>query len=224
MTHYISSKEIIGQVLTDFNVPKTDYIDRMYDWIRNALEIMEMEKYYTNSVCIKDIENNKTTLPCCIEFLHSIWVPKVEGGNCRNDKGLQKLTIRNNPLIGKLIKDNYHPHSFGTVDGNFLYTSFEKGQVIIFYRGVPVDKEGYPLVPRNAKVKEALPFYIIYRLGLSGYDHPRIKWNEAYQMWERLYPAASNSVDWMDLTEYQEFTEMWNNPILGDLANNNYIH
>jgi hypothetical protein len=43
-------------------------------------------------------------------------------------------------------------------------------------------------------------------------------------MWERLYPRAANSVNWMSLQEYQEFTELWTNVLMGDLNAHNYIH
>lgn len=224
MIKYIKADVIIGQTLVDFNIPKTDTVDRMYEWILNAIETMELEKYYTHQYSIIEVKEHRASLPCAISFLHSIWIKGDNNCICNNAKGLQKLTIRNNPLIGSLIKDNYSSNSSATVEGNFLKTSFTKGKVVVFYRGVPKDENGYPLVPDNAKLKEALPYYILYRLGLSGYKHPIISWNDAYLMWEKLYPSASNSIDWMDLTEYQEFTELWNNFLVGDLVNSLYIH
>ena len=61
-------------------------------------------------------------------------------------------------------------------------------------------------------------------MSLSGYKHPVIDFQSAFQLWERKYPAAANSVNWFDLQDYQEFTEMWTNVLLGDLHANQYIH
>ena len=66
-------------------------------------------------------------------------------------------------------------------------------------------------------------FFIIYRLALKGIEHPIVKISDAMTQWNVLYPRASNDVDWMSQPEYEEFTQMWNSPLLGNLVQNLYI-
>jgi hypothetical protein len=220
LVKYISSKQIVAQVLVDFNVQQTEYISRMWEWIGNALEIMELSNYFAFRNHIGEVENYQTRMPCDIKYLHSTW---ISGVTCPDATGLVKLNLRDNPLIGKQVKGMFHNREYGAIDGNYLTTTFRKGHVLFVYHGPPIDCDGYPLVPDDAKVKEALPFYIIYRLGLSGVKHPVLSVKEAYEMWEKLYPAAANSVNWMDLEGYQEFAEMWNGLIKKDAIKNFYL-
>jgi len=91
--------------------------------------------------------------------------------------------------------------------------------IIFLYKGLPCDAEGYPMVPKSAKTNEALRFWIIYNLGIMGYEHPVVKWNDALTLWEKNYPRAKNELNWMDAQEQQEFTEMWNTILIGDKSN-----
>lgn len=218
-----SIDKLTGRILNDFNITKQDLLtQRIADWVENAIEITDIQKYYKNKTELKTIENYKTRLPCGIKYLHSIL---VEGKTCGcGSNGLALLKIRNNPLIGSVLKLDYHNIKYGTINGNFLHTTFTNDFVIFVYKGIPYDEKGFPLVPQNAKLIEALEYYLIYRLSLSGYKHPVIDIDRAYKMWEHLYPKAANDVNWFDLTEYQEFTEMWNNLKIGDLANQYYLH
>lgn len=227
MSHirYIPADEIIGQILVDFGVNKTDMAYRMYEWIENALEIMTIPNYYVTQGTIINIENQRGVLPCNEKYIHSIWITSTKDDTVKiNRDSLVKLRIRNNALVGRGISGDFNGVDYASIEGNYIYTSFNKGRVFLVYKGIPLDCNGKPQVPDNAKVKEALPFYIIYRLSLSGYKHPVLSFADALQLWEKYYPAAANDVNWMDLTEYEEFLEMWTNPLIGDLASNFYIH
>ena len=106
----------------------------------------------------------------------------------------------------------------------FINTDIENGNILLVYRAIPKDEEGYPMIPDNAFLTEALNYYIIHRLALKGIEHPLIKFNVAYQMWERLYPRAGNDIEWLSLPELEEFERMWTNPLLGNIRNNLYIN
>lgn len=43
-----------------------------------------------------------------------------------------------------------------------IKTSFEKGSVIVSYLGLPVDCDGYQLIPDNVKVRMAVRYYILF--------------------------------------------------------------
>ena len=46
------------------------------------------------------------------------------------------------------------------IQGNILYTSIESGEVELSYQAMPIDEEGYPLIPDNSKFSRALEAYI----------------------------------------------------------------
>src|SRR5690606_32816798 len=102
----------------------------------------------------------------------------------------------------------------GYINNNKLHVNFESGNVIFVYYGLPCDCDGYPMIIDNALVRQALPFYIIWRLSLGGYKHPILSMQDAFNMWNSFYPQARNNVNYPDLEELQAFTEMNTNPML----------
>lgn len=223
LINYINVKHIIGRFLKELSIDDTNYVDDIPQWVEDAIGIMNINNYYVNKYSIKQVTNSKTSLPCDIEHLYGIWVSTDLEQAC-NITNLRRLFIRNSPLFGHGISTPHHEAAYGTINLSILHTSFQTGYVYFVYKGLPLDKDGFPLVPKNSYIQEALQYWFIYKMSLSGYKHPVISREEAYQKWNILYPQAANDINWMDLQEYQEFTEMWTNPLLGDLHANNYIH
>lgn len=50
------------------------------------------------------------------------------------------------------------------LNGNFIFTNYESGYVFLAYTGLPVDKEGFPLIPDNRRYKEAVKSYVRYKI------------------------------------------------------------
>lgn len=55
---------------------------------------------------------------------------------------------------------------------NHIKTSFSDGVIIILYRQLDLDKEGYPLIPDLEEAREALFWYVCSRLCFTGYKLP----------------------------------------------------
>ncbi len=223
ITKFMTTKQLIGRVLTVLGLDTTSYFHMFPQMIEDAISIIGIPNYYVTKYINIDITNYKGHLPCDVEHIHSFWVNHDLSANY-DIKSLSRLIIRNNPLIGKVLTAPVSSIGYGTLNGRFIETTFDKGTVLLVYKGMPCDEEGFPLVPSNADFMQALEYYIIMRLALIGYKHPIIDYSNAYSLWEKHYPRAGNSINWMNLEEYQEFTEMWNNSILGDLRGLNYIH
>lgn len=220
---YISIKQTIGRFFKDLGIDETSYINDIPQWTEDAIQIIGIPNYYVYKFHKMKIDQNRGTLPCDIENLHSFHVTN-DFTDKFNINTSSRLFIRNAPLIGNGISSPTCASGYATVNGNFLHTSFYKGFVYAVYTGIPLDCDGFPLVPKDAKLNEALQYYFIQRMSLSGFKHPILDYAKAFQLWEKTYPEARNSVNWMDLQDYQDFTEMWNNVLLGDLNANNYIN
>jgi len=80
------------------------------------------------------------------------------------------------PWDGSNIKE-YHScntPTFYDLKMDYLQTSEECMFVKIHYKALPIDEEGYPLIPNQAEYKEALYWYVMKKLIGSGYQHPVI--------------------------------------------------
>lgn len=80
--------------------------------------------------------------------------------------------------------------------GNYIQTSFECGYVKLHYLTIPVDKEGYPLIPDNEAFKQALEWHIIRRLIGSGYNHPVFNYQYADEQFEKYAARGMNEVSY----------------------------
>lgn len=57
---------------------------------------------------------------------------------------------------------------------DYLQTTEECMFVKIHYKALPIDKEGYPLIPNVREYKEALYWYVMKKLVATGFPHPVI--------------------------------------------------
>jgi hypothetical protein len=46
------------------------------------------------------------------------------------------------------------------IQGNFIYTSFEEGEIEVSYQAIATDEQGFPLIPDNSSFTRALELYI----------------------------------------------------------------
>lgn len=58
--------------------------------------------------------------------------------------------------------------------GGYIQTSFESGPIRIHYLSIPLDEEGFPLIPDEVSVKEYLVWRTLGKLILMGVDHPTL--------------------------------------------------
>jgi hypothetical protein len=82
------------------------------------------------------------------------------------------------------------------IQGNYIQTSFEQGFIKLHYLTIPVDKQGYPLIPDNDAFKQALEWYVLKRLIGSGYQHPVFKYDYCEQMFEKYAGRALNEISY----------------------------
>lgn len=84
-----------------------------------------------------------------------------------------------------------------TLQNGVIYTSFPEGCIEVSYKALITDKDGFPLVPDNQKVKLALEYYILHRYLAPLYDIGKIT-DKAFGRIEQNYlwyvGAAQNSM------------------------------
>lgn len=218
----LSTKKQIGQLVQNMGVDIIAYRHLFPQWFEDAISIMGIPDYYVIRREEIEVVDNKALLPCDIENLHSLWITTGLTTLPNTCNGLVPLVLRDNPLIGSELVDYGNVVQYGNINGNYLYTTFKTGKVLVIFKGMPLDEEGYPQVPDNANFRMALEYYLVYRLIILGYSHPAFTFQTARQLWELHYPRAANDINWMDLQAHQDFEDMWTNPLLGDIRLNAY--
>lgn len=222
MINLIEIENLEARFIREFGIKNLSYIIDLETWARDGIHFMRIPNFYQ----IRDIElkivNGQASIRCATDMVIGAYyytdntVPF--SALCsyelltRNDNSLGSLGM---PCAGNL---------YSSINGGKMYIKQDSGYVRLFYKDVPVDCNNKTLIPNNPKVLTALMYYFIYRMSLSGYQHPVVDFKTAKELWEREYPAAGNDASWFTEAELQAFTEMWTNPLIGDLHRNNYIH
>lgn len=218
----ISCKGFIGELMEDMNLDIIDYVDTVYRWIESAIEQVGAIKSFPLQYEVLEVKDWKTELPCNIKWFHSAWTKCWE--NC--NQGIGYLNVVDSPFMAnRELMGRYNgTGNMARIDGSSLNVEFEKGHVLIIYRSIPRDSEGLPMIIDNAFLKEALGYYIIYRMILKGIKHPTLSFETALQLWNTMYPRASNDIDWFTLPELEEFTRMFSIILSGKITDNLYTY
>lgn len=154
MTDYISIKVILDNLLhhpllQDLTLERA--VAHTVDFIR----IIGMPHIFVEKAVELRVENYRAMLPC--DFHEMIQV-RTANENCGH-------------LIGQVFRystDSFHmseqkheqPDLTYKIQGRVVYTSIKDGTIEIVYRAMPVDDEGYPLVPDKSPFIRALELYI----------------------------------------------------------------
>ena len=96
------------------------------------------------------------------------------------------------------------------IDNNYLYFNFEKGRVFLQYLGFPYDDEGYPMIPDDSKLEQAIEDYIMFKVFEYFYLNDTI--NNALQKMQYLemkYKESHKSaLNYIKLPAYQDLVDM----------------
>jgi len=94
----------------------------------------------------------------------------------------------------KRINTLEYSNEYYKIQLDCIQTSFEEGVITLHYRKLPVDNEGYPLIPDNENYKTALYWYVLSMMLGAGYEHKVFKYDFAYGEFERFSRRAINEI------------------------------
>lgn len=96
------------------------------------------------------------------------------------------------------------------MDGKYIKTSFESDWILINYRGIAVDEDGFPRVPDTYEFSQALYWYIIYKLMEGGFQHPaKINYLHAEERWLKYCGQARNDANMPSYAEAERLRDIW---------------
>lgn len=145
--NYINIREILSRImrhplLTDLN------LEAAIQYTLDFIACMGLPKTYIDKYEVIDIKEYRGKLPCDCVLINQ--VRECSTGTC--------LISMSDSFNGTRHEDK-SIKSFKT-QGCMIYTSFKEGQVEISYKAIPIDKDGFPLLPDNAVFLKTLELYI----------------------------------------------------------------
>lgn len=200
----VSSDIIISKIYRDFKPNNSGWVQDALEWIGEGLEIIGaftgMER---KPFCVK-IVDYKGKLPCGLEQIDGISYNnfRLPHSNSTND-------IRN-----RCTDIPLHTTEFCSFNPNYIQTSFEKGEVIIYAQVLPTDCNGLPMIPDNTLCKIALSWYCMTMMLSRGFKHQTFSYKDALAMWNLYYPQAQNDMNYPDIERYEHFTKTWTSLVI----------
>jgi hypothetical protein len=99
-----------------------------------------------------------------------------------------------------------------TVNGNYIFTNFDHGKVLMSYLSIPTDDEGLPLIPADEWWRQAVTYEIAYKIAFKMMLQGNIT-NQAFQIIERerdwKVAQAVNKSKIPSIDEMESFKNQW---------------
>ena len=232
---FISSKDVIGKVFRDLKPTDASWTYDAVEWIGEALDFIGWHGIFDHKVEEVTIADHRGALPCDLYNLTQVEyngqalvygtdtagfdqsrttaaTPNTQGTtytsaviadtNPTDDQSSPAFTLRTST-------DNRAGTDYYMINVGNLVTSFEEGTVKLHYTAYPVDGDGFPLVPDNIYVKQALQWYIIRQMMMGGYIHPVFNWQTADQKWGHYCVASQNDLAFPSIDKMETMKNMF---------------
>lgn len=210
---YVSIQNIIATVFRNMKSSKDLNIADAVEWAGEALEFIGGPYTFENKIIVLDIKNFRAKLPCelhYIEMCRGYALKPNATDDCYNKKKAVPMRYSTDSFHHSYCKDNkdcYCNSSYTyTVNDDYIMTSFKEGFVEMAFLAIPVDDEGYPKVPDNIKIKQAVASHISWRIASIQADDGKIpQWRyEALEKERDWYIGAAQTAQQMPSIDMME--------------------
>lgn len=205
--NYTSCEPVIAEFLAKVKMTDSNFADDLLVWIGQGLGMLRVWTMLKPKVCTIKVQSFNGELPCGVVKIDGIYYngyrlrhgtgvvdtrvckenlvksdydsyfvsdPEDEGyvNNSQDYRLIRGLDLKHDSSDG-CGNDYYIPYP------NNIQTSFNCGEVVLFYRSMATDKRGYPLVPDEENMRYALFWWLMAQVTFSGYKHsdPRMDYD-----------------------------------------------
>lgn len=152
--NYINIREVLSRILRH-PLLQDITIEQAVQYTIDFIGIFGLPKLYQDKEEVIHIEDFRGLLPCDLISINQV-------KDCKSNICLRSMTDNFMPeehydkIIGHKLPQEL---SFKT-QGQLLYVSFKTGDVLVSYKAIPIDKDGFPLLIDNPVFLKALEAYI----------------------------------------------------------------
>lgn len=206
ITRFKSMKSIIAGLYRDLGINTEIHEGDVIEWGSEAMSMIGSYAQMEEIATTLSVVNHRVELPCSFVYMKDI-------------------TYNNKPLSWstKSAANNYQcpecnqlptcctDYNFYISDG-YLNTSLETGELCVVYLGVPVDEDGYPLVPDDVYFDKALKSYVTYMLDKIQFRKgliPEVVFRMSEKDWYFYVNSARGSANMPDAAMYDRIQKTW---------------
>lgn len=151
---YISIKELLSRILRHPLLQDLT-LEQVVQYTLDFIGIFGLPKLYQDKEEVIHIEDFRGLLPCDLISINQV-------KECKSGVCMRSMTDNFMPQehydknVGYKVPQEL---TFKT-QGQIIYTSFKTGDILVSYKSIPIDKDGYPLLIDNSVFMKALELYI----------------------------------------------------------------
>ncbi len=169
---YVDVAYVIERVYRDYGFDLEIKFDEVIEWIWDVISLIGAPQPLIDKVTDGsdnmpipiNIENFRGELP---NDVHSIFL-------ARDYESKMPMICKSSSFLKDMNQAFQRESQFSyTLNNNYIFTSFEEGQVELHYKAFPTNALGMPLVPDDIKFIMAVQAFIAERIGFRLYmqDH-----------------------------------------------------
>ena len=199
----VSVKTVFQKVIRDFNLGDEFNEGDAIEWAGEALQLIGHHSGFQTKVATLQVKNYRTPFPCDFYSFRPEGI-SYEGRKLPYHEDATILDGDDRP------RDVYTGRGeFYTNNLDYINTSFQEGEIKLYYKALPIDKEGYPLIPKNMEYQRAISWYIFSMLILGGLERAGFNWETANQKWEFYKLNAQNDAAYPTVDQVEAFGRSW---------------
>ncbi len=185
---YVSLKIILDKILRD-SLFSNIQLEAAIDYCVSFFSHVDVPQLFIEKYVEIPVENYTGILPSDFVYLNQIVINNVGVREATDTfhKFYKEMTTADNFEESVHIKRSAD-YTF-KIQGDYIYTSLEKCIVKMSYRAIPIDEDGFPLIPDNPTMHRALQAFIEL-------EYLRILWrngkvtDKVYEDAKQLYAFA----------------------------------
>jgi hypothetical protein len=199
----VISKIVRDLGLGDKEIPYQDFIE----WIADALKHIGSYYQFTEKATQISINNYKGELPCdCYKVIRMLDGFYYQQNNEHIIINPDSITIDEDIANIKITNMDFN------VTHNIITTSYKTGVIDIQYLAIPIDQDGFPMIPDDISFFEALFWRVTYMLCLQGYEFKNTQLrdiNFTRSKWNFYCMQARGNANMPDLDILERLKNIW---------------
>jgi hypothetical protein len=202
---YVDVAYVIERVYRDYGFDLEIKYDEVIEWVWDVISLIGapqplVDKITDGSDTMPnpiDIENFRGSLPT---DLHSVYL-------ARDYESKMPMVCKQSSFLRDMEQAFVSQSQYTyTLNNNYIFTSFEEGQVELHYKAFPTNSLGMPMVPDNIKFIMAVQAYIAERIGfrlwmqdhLAGQKYQKLEQERLFYIGAAGTAAQTPSIDEME--------------------------
>lgn len=179
--------------------------ETVVDYAAEFMKIVGTPPSFLEKVAKIDINDYRGILPC--DYYQVIQVRIID-----KDKRMGAFRYSTDSFHMSNIKPEHGGLTY-KIQGTCIFTSIEKGQIEMAYMAIPLDDEGYPLIPDNSSYSRALELYIKLQRFTILFDEGKINpqvLSNTQQQYAWAVGQAQTDLIRPTIDQMEAISNMWN--------------